>query len=92
MDFLFHFQLLIGVIAQSHSAETDLVESTIVQQLWVGVTTKKLIFSIRPNCQPRVSRSSRHTQVMLQTVTLFYIYCDVTVLHKRRQLAKTQAN
>jgi hypothetical protein len=43
------------------------------------VTTKKLIldiFSIRPNCQPRVSRSSRHTQVMLQTVTLFYIHCD----------------
>jgi hypothetical protein len=42
------------------------------------VTTKKLIidiFSIRPNCQPRVSRSSRHTQVMLQTVTLFYIHC-----------------
>jgi hypothetical protein len=26
MDFWFHFQLLIGVIAQSHSAETDLVE------------------------------------------------------------------
>jgi hypothetical protein len=79
MDFLFHFQLLIGVIAQSHSsAETDLVESTTVQQLWAGVTTKKLIlviFSIRPSCQPRVSRSSRHTQVMLQTVTLFYIHC-----------------
>jgi hypothetical protein len=57
------------------SAETDLVESTTVQQLWAGVTTKKLIldiFSIRPNCPPRVSRSSRHTQVMLQTVTL----CD----------------
>jgi hypothetical protein len=36
------------------SAETDLVESTTVQQLWAGVTTKKLIldiFSIRPNCQ-----------------------------------------
>jgi hypothetical protein len=78
MDFLFHLQLLIGVIAQSHSAETDLVESTTVQQLWAGVTTKKLIldiFSIRPNCQPRVSRSSRRTQVMLQTVTLFYINC-----------------
>jgi hypothetical protein len=61
------------------SAETDLVESTTVQQLWAGVTTKKLIldiFSIRPNCQPRVSRSSRYTQVMLQTVTLFYIHCD----------------
>jgi hypothetical protein len=62
------------------SAETDLVESTTVQQLWAGVTTKKLIldiFSIRLNCQPRVSRSSRHTQVMLQTVTLFYIHCGV---------------
>jgi hypothetical protein len=64
------------------SAETDLVESTTVQQLWACVTTKKLIldiFSIRPNCQlqqPRVSRSCRHTQVMLQTVTLFYIHCD----------------
>jgi hypothetical protein len=36
------------------SAETDLVKSTTVQQLWAGVTTKKLIldtFSIRPNCQ-----------------------------------------
>jgi hypothetical protein len=82
MDFLFHYQLLIGVIAQSHSAQPKLIlyiESTTVQQLWVGVTTKKLIldiFSIRPNCQPRVSRSSRHTQVMLQTVTLFYIHCD----------------
>jgi hypothetical protein len=62
------------------SAETDLVESTTVQQLWAGVTTKKLsldIFSIRSNCQPRVSRSSRHAQVMLQTVTLFYIHCGV---------------
>jgi hypothetical protein len=50
MDFLFHFQLCNGVIAQS---QTDLVESTTVQQLWAGVTTKKLIldiFSIRPNC------------------------------------------
>jgi hypothetical protein len=77
MDFLFHFQLLIGVIAQSHTAETDLVKSTTV---WAGVTTKKLIldiFSIRPNCQPRVSRSSRHTQAMLQTVTLFYIHCGL---------------
>jgi hypothetical protein len=45
MDFLFHFQLLIGVIAQKSlsSAETDLVESTTVQQLWACVTTKKLI-------------------------------------------------
>jgi hypothetical protein len=43
MDFLFHFQLLIGVIAQNHSAETELVESTAVQQLWACVTTKKLI-------------------------------------------------
>jgi hypothetical protein len=33
MDFLFHFQLLIGVIAK-----TDLVESATVQQLWAGVT------------------------------------------------------
>jgi hypothetical protein len=36
------------------SAETDLVQSTTVQQPWVCVTTKKLnldIFSIRPNCQ-----------------------------------------
>jgi hypothetical protein len=35
------------------SAETDLVESTTVQQLWAGVTTKKLIsdiFSTRSNC------------------------------------------
>jgi hypothetical protein len=34
------------------SAETDLVESTTVQQLWVCVTTNKLIldiFSIRQN-------------------------------------------
>jgi hypothetical protein len=60
MDFLFHFQLLIGAIAQSlaqsHSAQpkTDLVESITVQQIWACVTTKKLIldiFSIRPNCQ-----------------------------------------
>jgi hypothetical protein len=36
------------------SAETDLVQSTTVQQLWAFMTTKKLIldiFSIRPNCQ-----------------------------------------
>jgi hypothetical protein len=36
------------------SAETDLVESTTVQQLWACVTTKYMIldiFSIRPNCQ-----------------------------------------
>jgi hypothetical protein len=60
-----------------------LVESTTVQQLWAGVTTKKLIldiFSISPNCQPRVSRSSRHAQVMLQTVTLFYIHCGCALL------------
>jgi hypothetical protein len=76
MNFLFHFQLLIGIIAQSHSAETDLVESTTVQQLWAGVTTKKLILDIFSIRQPRVSRSSRHTQVMLQTVTLFYIHCE----------------
>jgi hypothetical protein len=90
MDFLFHLQLLIGVIAQSYSAETDLVESTTVQQLWAGVTTKKLIldiFSIRPNCQPRVSRSSRHTQVMLQTVTLFYIHCG----SEQKRLEQTTA-
>jgi hypothetical protein len=43
MDFLFHFQLFIGVIAQSHLAKTDLAESTTVQQLWACVTTKKLI-------------------------------------------------
>jgi hypothetical protein len=55
MGLLFYFQLLIGVICHSpksfSSAETDLVESTTVQQLWA---TKKLIldiFSIRPNCQ-----------------------------------------
>jgi hypothetical protein len=64
-----------------HRPKTDLVESTTFQQLWAGVTTKKLIldiFSIRLNCQPRVSRSSRHTQVMLQTVvTLFYIHCGL---------------
>jgi hypothetical protein len=62
------------------SAETDLEEATTV---WAGVTTKMLIldiFSIRPNCQPRVSRSSRHTQVMLQTVTLFYIHCRLASL------------
>jgi hypothetical protein len=89
MDFLFHFQPLIGVIAQKSlsSAETDLIESTTVQQLWAGVTTIKLIldiFSIRPNCQPRVSRSSRHTQVMLQTVTLFYIHCGFKVLYVQK--------
>jgi hypothetical protein len=28
------------------SAETDLEESTTVQQLWAGVTTKKLILDI----------------------------------------------
>jgi hypothetical protein len=57
----------------------------VVQQLWAGVTTKKLIlviFSIRPICQPRVSRSSRHTQVMLQTVTLFYIHCDMAFIYQ----------
>jgi hypothetical protein len=47
MDFLFHFQLLIGIISQSHLAqpkpETDLVESSTVQQLWAGMTTKNLI-------------------------------------------------
>jgi hypothetical protein len=75
-----------------------LVESTTVQQLWAGVTTKKLIldiFSIRPNCQPRVSRSSRHTQVMLQTVTLFYIHCDhgqtaTLLIHKNGSGAATR--
>jgi hypothetical protein len=59
MDFLFHFQLLIGVIALN-SAETDLVESTTVQQLWACLTTKKLIldiFSIRPNCQIVAAKS-----------------------------------
>jgi hypothetical protein len=45
MDFfLFHFQLLIGVIAQSHLAETDLVESTTVQQLWAGAQWGKWSF------------------------------------------------
>jgi hypothetical protein len=47
------------------SAETDLVESTTVQQLWACVTTKKLIldiFSIRPNCQIVAAKS---VQVML---------------------------
>jgi hypothetical protein len=42
------------------SAETDLVESTTVQQLWAGVTTKKLIldiFSIRPNSQIVAAKS-----------------------------------
>jgi hypothetical protein len=42
------------------SAETDLVESTSVQQLWAGVTTKKLIldiFSIRPNSQIVATKS-----------------------------------
>jgi hypothetical protein len=42
------------------SAETDLVESTTVQQLWAGVTTKKLIldiFSIRPNVQIVAAKS-----------------------------------
>jgi hypothetical protein len=42
------------------SAETDLVESTTVQQLWARVTTKKLIldiFSIRPNCQIVAAKS-----------------------------------
>jgi hypothetical protein len=62
MDFLFHFQFLIGVIALKSlsSAETDLVESTTVQQLWACVTTKKLIldiFSIRPNCQIVAAKS-----------------------------------
>jgi hypothetical protein len=81
MDFLFHFSTFNWRHSPKSlsSAETDLVESTTVQQLWAGVTTKKLIldiFSFRPNCQPRVSRSSRHTQVMLQTVTLFYIHRD----------------
>jgi hypothetical protein len=59
MDFLFHFQLLIGPKSLS-SAETDLVESTTVQQLWAGVKTKKLIldiFSIRPNCQIVAAKS-----------------------------------
>jgi hypothetical protein len=68
------------------SAETDLLESTTV---WAGVTTKKLIldiFSIRPNCQPRVSRSSRHTQVILQTVTLFYIHCVIQALFKANNI------
>jgi hypothetical protein len=62
MDFYFHFQLLIGIIAQKSlsSAETDLVESTTVQQLWACVTTKKLILdilSIRPNCQIVAAKS-----------------------------------
>jgi hypothetical protein len=42
------------------SAETDLVESTTVQQLCACVTTKKLIldiFSIRPNCQIVAAKS-----------------------------------
>jgi hypothetical protein len=49
MDFLFHFQLLIGVIAQNHLAQpkTDFVESTTVQHLWACVTTKKLILDIK---------------------------------------------
>jgi hypothetical protein len=90
MDFLFHFQLLIGVIAQI--TETDLVESTTVQQLWAGLTTKKLIldiFSIRPNCQPIELSACQplcHTQVMLQTVTLFYIHC-VPCMQLSRKMA-----
>jgi hypothetical protein len=42
------------------SAETDLVESTTVQQLWAYVTTKKLIldiFSIRSKCQIVAAKS-----------------------------------
>jgi hypothetical protein len=42
------------------SAETDLVESTTVQQLWPGVTTKKLIldiFSVRPICHIVAAKS-----------------------------------
>jgi hypothetical protein len=43
---------------KSLSTETDLVESTTVQQLWASVTTKKLIldiFSIRPKLSDRSS-------------------------------------
>jgi hypothetical protein len=77
IDKYIYFKILSLIQKSLSSAETDLVESTTV---WAGVTTKKLIldiFSIRPNCQPRVSRSSRHTQVMLQTVTLFYIHSRI---------------
>jgi hypothetical protein len=64
-EFRFHglfisLQLLIGVIAQSHSAQPKLIESTTVQQLWACVTTKKLIldiFSIRSNCQIVAAKS-----------------------------------
>jgi hypothetical protein len=46
MDFLFHFLTFNWRHSPKSlsSAETDLVESTTVQQLWAGVTTKKLIF------------------------------------------------
>jgi hypothetical protein len=61
MDFLFHFQLLIERHCPKSlsSAETDLVESTTVQQLWAGVTTKKLILDIFSICPKLSDRSSQ---------------------------------
>jgi hypothetical protein len=58
MDFLFHFQLLYGVLSQSHSAETDLVESTTVQQLALAVRdNKKADFSQFSQFVQTVNRS-----------------------------------
>jgi hypothetical protein len=57
------------------SAETDLVESTTVQQLWVCVTTKKLIldiFSIRPNVQIEAAKGvqgSNHLDLVVVTTS-----------------------
>jgi hypothetical protein len=73
MDFLFHFQLLIGVIAQS-SAQPKLINYCLG-----GRTTKKLIldiFSIRPAKSVQVispytsNASDSHT--VLHTLWIWY--------------------
>jgi hypothetical protein len=80
MDFLFHFQLLIGVIAQSHSAQPKLIWYFNYCPAALGVhENKKADFRHFLNSSKLsivAARSCRQTQVMLQTVTLFYIHCD----------------
>jgi hypothetical protein len=84
MDFLFHFQLLIGVIAQSHSAQPKLISynqllSSSSGRSWL----QKADFRHNLNSSKLsivAAKSYRHTQVMLQTVTLFYIHCGLSIL------------
>jgi hypothetical protein len=74
MDFLFLFQLLIGVIAQRFG------RINYCPAPLGGLDNKKAYFRHFLNSSKLsivAARSCCHTQVMLQTVTLFYIHCGL---------------